>query len=491
MLASFRSRLVISNLVITLLGLLVVVVVFTQVLASRSQGIRTNDFRTQSQSLAAELDYLFQQRILNSPNRLQAFVDSQARTLRARVIVVDTRGTPIANSAKSTVFFRGSWSKEDVDRDALAEKRAVTKQLGSGNVRSFQAPLLGTRGHLIGAVILVADVSAVQPGFSELRDVFLIVLGTALLVWLVIGLYFTFSISRPLLRITAATARVAEGHYDARVPAAGHGEIARLAASFNDMAIKVQHTNRLLRDFVANVSHDLRTPLTMIAGFSQALVDGTARPEDVEESARVIHEESDKMQRMVDDLLQLTRLESGLQAFRRQPVNVRMAVQNLVDRTVRVRGEQLTATIENEVLPGLPLAEVDRDQFERALRNLLENALQYTPAGGRVRISAQPIGSGWVEIAVADTGMGIAPEDVPRIFERFYRTDRSRERVHGHSGLGLAIVREIVEGHGGRIEVDSELGRGTTFRFTVPQARVRPLEGQAPPADSLGQTAAQ
>jgi two-component system sensor histidine kinase ResE len=246
----------------------------------------------------------------------------------------------------------------------------------------------------------------------------------------------------------------------------------------------------VLRDFVANVSHDLRTPLTLIAGFSQALVDGTARTEEVEQSAQVIHEEAGKMQRMVDDLLQLTRLESGLQAFRRQPVDVRPLVQHLVDRTIRASAGRPVARIVNDVPMRIPPIEADSEQIERALQNLINNALQYTPPSGVVRVSARSIGRGWVEMAVADTGMGIAPEDVSRIFERFYRTDRSRERVHGHSGLGLAIVREIVEGHGGRIEVESEVGRGTTFRFTVPQARVQ-VAGDGHAAESVGQPVAQ
>ena len=288
-----------------------------------------------------------------------------------------------------------------------------------------------------------------------------------------------------MLRITAATERMAEGRYDARVPAEGHGEIARLAASFNDMAARVQQTNHVLRDFVANVSHDLRTPLTMIAGFSQALLDGTARTGDVEESAQVIHEEAGKMQHMVDDLLQLTRLESGLQAFRRQPIDLRPLVESLVERTARARAGESVAQVVNKVPAGIPPIEADQEQVERALRNLVNNALQYTPAEGTIQIAARPIGRGWVEVAVTDTGMGIAPEDVPRIFERFYRTDRSRERVHGHSGLGLAIVREIVEGHGGTIEVSSEVGRGTTFRFTLPQARIAaPGDERAP--ETLG-----
>src|SRR5437588_1407469 len=162
MLASFRSRLVISNLVITLLGLLVVVTVFTQVLANRSQSIRSTDFRAQARSLATQVDFLFQQRIgVGKISPLQQFVDAQARTLHSRVIVLDSTGQPLVDSTKHTVFFRGTWTKEDVDRNALAEKKAVTTQLRSGSLVSFQTPLQGTRGHSVGAIVLVTDVSVV------------------------------------------------------------------------------------------------------------------------------------------------------------------------------------------------------------------------------------------------------------------------------------------------------------------------------------------
>lgn len=479
MLQSFRSRLVISNLLITLVGLLVIVFVFTRVLSDRSQSIKRGSLAEESRLVTSQVEYLFRHRNANFEAALQDLVNTASNTLKVRVIVAGRDGQPIYDSTGATPFFSGVY--HPLDRKALQQERVVSQQIKSSSVRAFQTPLEGTRGHLIGAVILVASVSVVSPGLIELHDVFLVVLGTALLVWLAIGLFFTFSISRPLIRITAATEQMAEGRYDTRVPARGNGEIARLATSFNVMAQQVQQTNRVLKDFVANVSHDLRTPLTMITGFSQALLDGTAGPDKSDESAQVIHDEAVKMQHMVDDLLQLTRLESGLFAFSRKAVEVQPFVQSVIDRITRAHGTEQVATIENRVPARLPSIDVDREQIERALRNLLDNALQYTPARGHVRVTARLFGREWVEIGVADTGIGIPGQDVARIFERFYRSDKSRERVHGHSGLGLAIVREIVERHGGRIEVDSVPGKGSTFRFTVPRARAPEAEQEILP----------
>ena len=256
----------------------------------------------------------------------------------------------------------------------------------------------------------MARVADVRPDIGSLGRVFLTVLDPAPVVWLAIGLFFTFSISRPLVRIRRATVRMAQGDYDVRVPAQGEGEIALLASRFNEMAERVQSGNRVLRDFVANVSHDLRTPLTMISGFSQALLDGTAGPSEVTTSAEYIYEESLKMQRLVEDLLQLTRLESGLQPQERHPLELRPLVQSLMDHIARSRGDRDTPMIRNDVSESTPTIEVDEGQLERALRNLIENALRYTPVGGSVRVSAEPIGVGWVEISVQDTGAGIPPQ---------------------------------------------------------------------------------
>jgi signal transduction histidine kinase len=477
MLSSFRSRLVLSNLILTLVGLLVLGAVFTQILAQRNKDIKESDLTAESQLVAQQIENLYKHR--GTYADLQQLVDETSRSLKVGVRVVDPRGRLRVTSNGHTPYSSGTWHPLDVT--ALKGAERARRELANKVV--IQSPIRGTAQRNGGALQIIANTGDVQPGIGALGNVILIVVGTALVIWLLIGLYFTYSVSRPLLRITAATQQMAHGDYNVRVPARGTGEIARLAASFNTMAQQVQRADQVLKDFVANVSHDLRTPLTMIAGFSAAMLDGTARNGEVEESAEVIHDEALKMQRMVEDLLQLTRLESGLLKLRREQVPVREFVQSVVDRTARAHSGQAVATIENRVPRRTPDIDVDGEQLERALRNLLDNALQYTPADGKVIVGAQAIGRGWVEISVADTGAGIPGKDVARIFERFYRTDKAREREKGHSGLGLAIVREIVEAHGGNVSVESVEGKGTTFRFTAPQARA--------PQEATPSTAAQ
>lgn len=471
MLESFRSRLVISNLFITLLGLLIVVVVFVQLLAQRTYDLKRQELARQAHTVAAQIHRLYVRH--GSVTDLRVRVYEASQLLGERIIVIGPEGEHVVDSGEKTRYDTGSWY--EVDTRALRSGRSASASKRSQNLLLFQAPIRGTGTRQNGgAVLLVAEVRDVRPPLSSLFEVIGGLAVTALLVWIVIGTYFTFSVFRPLLRITQATMRMARGEYSVRVPAKGSGEIARLAVSFNGMASQIQQNDRVQRDFVANVSHDLRTPLTVIAGFSQALVDGTAPTEEVEELAEVINEEASKMQHLVDDLLQLTQLEAGLVTLHRRSVPTRAYVQTVIDRVQRGAGRDCGVTIENNVREDTPRIEVDPDRFERALKNLLDNALQYTGPGGTVVVDAQPDGRDMVRIRVADTGVGIAPDELTRVFERFYRSDRSRERVAGHAGLGLAIVHEIVEAHGGRVGAESQIGAGTTFWITVPRAAAEP-----------------
>jgi signal transduction histidine kinase len=478
MLQSFRSRLVLSNLLVTLLGLLVVVFVFTQLLVNRSTEVKKSDRAAQAQGVASQVEALFARH--GGPKELQQQIDLASRILGVRVIVTTMHSSiPLVDSRNDTRFY--SSVQTPLDPVAFRKGKAAARALFSNsNLLFFQAPL---RGHvskkLIGAVVLIARVQDVQPGFSAFFQLLLTVLGSALAVWLIIGLYFSLSISRPLVKVTEATSRMAHGDYSARVEVPGNSEIAQLAAGFNGMAEEVQRTNRLLRDFLANVSHDLRTPLTTIAGFSAAVLDGTAEADQLQASAAIINEEALKMQHLVDDLMQLTRLESGLLKLEAHPVPLRPFVANLLHRAENSAPDRPLPALVNSIPEDLPPAALDEIQFERALQNLLDNAIQYTPSEGSVRFHAAIADERTIEITVSDTGRGMSAEEVSRIFERFYRSDKSRDRAEGHAGLGLAIVKEVVEGHGGTIAVESRLGAGTTFRVRVPRAAI-PAESGRP-----------
>jgi two-component system OmpR family sensor kinase len=308
--------------------------------------------------------------------------------------------------------------------------------------------------------------------FNNFGDTFFVPLLQAGLIGLVLAIGLAVliagSVARPLNRMGQAARRMAGGDYDQRVPVQGPREVRTLAASFNDMAGRVAVSQQAQRDFLANVSHDLRTPLTSIQGFSQAIVEGvTSDPESAQRAAQIIHDEAGRMNRMVESLLDLARIEAGQLDFKAHAVGLGDLLQNVGDSlSVKARDKGLRLTL--EIPPGLPRIAGDGDRLAQVFVNLLDNAVKHTPAGGQITLRAETDPNG-VTISVQDTGVGIPPDDLPRVFERFYQVDKSRksDRRSG-MGLGLAITRQIVEAHGGVIRVASAVGKGTTFTVWLP-----------------------
>jgi two-component system OmpR family sensor kinase len=286
------------------------------------------------------------------------------------------------------------------------------------------------------------------------------------------------SVSSPLRRLAKAAAAIAQGDYNQTVPMQGPTEVQELATNFNSMAEQVRASQQSQRDLLANVSHDLNTPLTSIQGFAQAITDGAASdPASVRRSAGVIQDEAQRMSRMVSELLDLARIESGQIVMRRETVHLNAVLRDCMDK-LTLRAQQTGVTLNTQVPDNLPVVLGDGDRLAQVFTNLLDNALKHTPEGGKVTLAARALsgssivrrGKTWpagVEVSVADTGSGIPPEDLSRIFERFYQVDKSRQRSSG-LGLGLAIVKQIVESHHGAIHAESVVGLGSRFVVTLP-----------------------
>lgn len=282
-----------------------------------------------------------------------------------------------------------------------------------------------------------------------------------------LSMYVTRRIVLPVQALAAASQRLAAGHHDERVPVQSTDELGALADSFNTMAEALEQTETRRRTLLADVAHELRTPLSGIKGYMEGLSDGVieAGPETYTRVAVDV----DRLQRLVTDLEELSRLDAGVLQLIRQTVPIRQIVEAAVERLrpqADGRGLALAAAVP-EVLPSVI---VDVDRIQQVLQNLIGNAIQYTPPPGRITVSAHSEGSR-IRIDVEDTGLGIAAEHLAHVFERFYRVDRSRARSGGGSGLGLTIARYLVEAHGGSIRASSPgPGRGSTFSFTLPAA---------------------
>jgi two-component system OmpR family sensor kinase len=292
---------------------------------------------------------------------------------------------------------------------------------------------------------------------------------------LVVSILLAWLVSRwvaaPLQGMSKASLAVAEGDYRQTLKLNGPQEVQNLASSFNAMVDKVQTSQQVQRDFLANVSHELKTPLTSIQGFAQAMLDGAVA--DVEarnHAASVIFEESDRLRRLVEDLLDLARIDAGQIEFKRQPVDLNALLRRVVDKLVLPAKEK--GVVLESRLDELPPMIGDGDRLAQVFTNLVDNAIKHTPVGRKVVVHGDA-SRGWISIHVDDSGAGIPDEDLSRIFERFYQVDKARRGGKDRGvGLGLAISRQIVEAHGGRIVAQSSLGKGS--RFTVQLPIVRP-----------------
>lgn len=237
---------------------------------------------------------------------------------------------------------------------------------------------------------------------------------------------------------------------------------------FHDLT-RIKQLEHTRQEFVANVSHELRTPLSLIKGFVETLLDGAKNdPELATRFLRTIEKHTDRLTFLIEDLLTISRLESGQIVMNLHQVGLREEVGHVID-DLQARAAEKSVALQNEIPPDLQ-ARADADRLEQVLFNLVENAIKYGRAEGRVTIGAEPNSDSKVQLWVKDDGPGIPPESRDRIFERFYRVDRARSRETGGTGLGLSIVKHIVQAHGGEVWVKSELGRGTTFFFTLPKA---------------------
>jgi len=317
-----------------------------------------------------------------------------------------------------------------------------------------------------GSEALVEDLN--ESFAVAVNQILLIAAAAALLTAVLVSTFVTRRLVRPIQRMRDASRRIAAGEYEERVEVPGEDELGALARSFNQMARTLAETEERRRQLVGDVAHELRTPLANIRSVMEGLVDGVL-PRDPATFHQVEREVS-RLQRLVQDLEDLSRAEAGQMLLEREHVDPSRFIEEAATR-LRPQYEDKEVALAIDLPEQLPVVAVDTWRMTQVMLNLLGNALQYTPQGGRVMVTAGRE-EGQLVLSVSDTGLGIDPEDLPHLFDRFYRADKSRSRAGGGSGIGLTIARHLVEAHGGRLWAESAgPGHGSTFTFTLPTLR--------------------
>jgi two-component system sensor histidine kinase BaeS len=323
-------------------------------------------------------------------------------------------------------------------------------------------------GQVVGTILTAQGPPGLSPEetayLQRANLALLLASGGAVLIALIVGALLARTLTRPLRALTAAAHRMAGGELEQSVSITSGDEIGELGAAFNRMSREVARANTARRQMTADIAHELRTPLTVVSGYVESMRDGVlaATPERLS----VIYSEIEHLQHLVGDLRTLTQADAGELKLHRQPV-APLELLEQAEAAFEHQAAQAGVRLEVNANGGLPPINVDETRLAQVLSNLITNALRFTPRGGRITLTAAPEG-GRVMLAVRDSGRGIAPEDLPFVFNRFYRADKSRSEDNGESGLGLAIVKALVEAHGGKIDVTSTPGQGTAFTIHLP-----------------------
>ena len=397
---------------------------------------------------------------------LSSIAENFSRQINARVIFVSPQETVLGDSLRVGGLLGTKIERPEI-ASALEGKISHSiqfSQLSRQWVLQVALPV-EEGGVSRGVVFLSTSLNPVYETLTAVRRLFLYVtLGTMFLAG-TLTVLFARRLTEPILKLTTAAQQLAEGQLDQHIPVQTDDEIGRLARQFNIMAAKVKEMNRHLTRFVANVSHELRTPLSSIHICLQTLQDYELNPKEQKEFLEDANYETQRLIYLVEDLLEITKRQEV--AEKRETFPLRGTLEEVAN-AVLPRVERKGIRLFTEIPPDLPSLHLSAEDLKRVLFNIMDNAIQYTPAGGWIKLTAIN-SSEEVLVTVQDTGCGIPAEAVPHLFERFYRVDKARSRHLGGTGLGLAICQEIITYYGGKIGVkESREGVGSTFYFTLP-----------------------
>jgi two-component system OmpR family sensor kinase len=466
---SLRWRLFLTYALIVVLCLVLIAISVTLILRSQRDRLAMEKLSTMAVPIAVQARSLLRGQATMTD--LQTDLKEQAQDNNVYIILCDHKGSIITQIIPGDGAQRVEVEAGELPQDltkategkfvttdgqtflyaAVPLTRVSLTATAARNLTRFDTLILAMPGTRATAVML------------GLTWPFLIAGLTVLAISLIIAILLARSIYLPIGRVKDATEKMAEGQYDQEIPLAGPKEIKDLATMFNRMAEQIKRSQAQLRHFVADVSHQLKSPLTSIHGFAQALLDGTAGDDTAKaRAATIISDESKRMKRQVDELLELARMQAGQLKMENESININELLEHCREVfEVQAEEKKVKIKIYTELL--MPIRG-DFDRLEQAFSNILDNAIKNSSGDDEVKIIGRNLDNHSVEVSIIDNGPGIPPEQLPYLFDRFYQTTSVRSGF----GLGLAIAREIVIAHGGTIEAKSDPGEGAEFIIRLP-----------------------
>lgn len=406
--------------------------------------------------------------------QMLAFVDAFSDNTDADIFVTDSSGNIII--AAYTDKSRVSQSKpvnNEIMKQVLGGRYSAQGDMGGIYTQPYYTvgvPILASvngQKTIIGAVFTSYNILSFNSFRMDILRVFLFSAIAAFIVAFCAVWLFSYNLVRPLRNMAAAARAFGEGNFSIRVPVTGQDEIGELAVAFNNMASSLASGESVRRNFIANVSHELKTPMTTIAGFIDGILDGTIPPEKQNQYLNIVSREVKRLSRLVRTMLDLSRIDSGELRLRPSRFDLRNTVlvallsfeKPIEDKKIEIRGLEDTESL---------FVDGDPDMIHQVVYNLIENAVKFTNEGGYIEITVSDYPNR-TAVAVQNSGLGIAPDELPLIFDRFYKTDKSRSQDKNGMGLGLYIVKTIIRLHGGEISVSSVQNEFCRFEFWLPK----------------------
>lgn len=350
-----------------------------------------------------------------------------------------------------------------LDGEKVFRKKQYSKEFDMYVV--FSGVPWQTESGISGAILLFSPISQISSNITKLNLVIWLTALVFILLSAVVIYFNSLRISKPIKEMERAAGKLASGENSEDLQVNSQDEIGRLAKTFNEMKQQLANTEKMRRDFIANVSHDMRTPLTSINGFVGGMLDGIVKPADYNKYLHIIKDETQRLTRLTNEILQLAKLQSGSIKLIKENLNVKAILNSVISSTKTLLAEKSIRI--SVVCDDTTTVNADSDRLKQILLNILDNAVRYSGQESEIGIEVSQKRSK-TEFRIRDTGIGISAEELPFIFEKFYRVDKSRQASQGGTGLGLNIVKSLVELHGGKIWAQSELGAGTEIIFELP-----------------------